>query len=529
MNKFSKENNCKSNKIINYLIYGLIIISIVHLIWYIFIGSKGLMNSDSSFIVDYSLEQINSHSFFPKNWVNINDFWVYSLIPLMTVFIKFGFSLFFSRQLSVFIQTFLMFAIIFNLFNKQLDLKNGLKVVLLLLLSGVSGQFFFEIFGDATYGSIVFYIVLEIWLFVRYLNNNKKINLVFFLLILILLTSCSLRFPIYIGAPFICYLAYMFYNDPKNKRFIYIALSIVFSLACGYMLNKYLSSHLILRTATTNNIVSNAENLSNAIHNSFFNYLWICGATNINVYSLTHTWYNNYITSTSPFILIIFIKFLYSIFTLVMPFILFKKFNKMNDKEKFIHIYCVSVFVLILFFLLFGGMWNWYRYITPVLFMLNLLFPLYYKYFFSDKFKNIIVFNLSIIIISLSSLFLTFTSWYDLNTRKVVENPNMGLVAFLEKNGLKYGYYNGLSESNVYRTISNDKIQITRILGDIKLYYLNSTEWFTEKYYNKETFVIRYFDTEPQDYEKYAIKKLEYGDNLIFVFKTHSDLLKHLK
>ena len=161
--------------------------------------------------------------------------------------------------------------------------------------------------------------------------------------------------------------------------------------------------------------------------------------------------------------------------------------------------------------------------------VLDSITSIYYKYFFSDKFKNIIVFNLSIIIISLSSLFLTFTSWYDLNTRKVVENPNMGLVAFLEKNGLKYGYYNGLSESNVYRTISNDKIQITRILGDIKLYYLNSTEWFTEKYYNKETFVIRYFDTEPQDYEKYAIKKLEYGDNLIFVFKTHSDLLKHLK
>lgn len=62
-----KTKQIKFDKILNIFQYSLIIIFVIQLLLYIFVGSKGLMNSDSSFITDYSLEQIRTHSFFPKN------------------------------------------------------------------------------------------------------------------------------------------------------------------------------------------------------------------------------------------------------------------------------------------------------------------------------------------------------------------------------------------------------------------------------------------------------------------------------
>ena len=69
----------------------LTIISIVflaiHLIFYTFVSSRAFINSDSTFIVDYSVEILKTGKIFPRNWVNTNDFWIYSLIPLITVFL----------------------------------------------------------------------------------------------------------------------------------------------------------------------------------------------------------------------------------------------------------------------------------------------------------------------------------------------------------------------------------------------------------------------------------------------------------
>ena len=69
------------------IIYIGLSIMVVNLIFYIFIGSKVIINSDSSFIIDYSIEQIETNSIFPTTWINSNDFWIYSLIPIVTPFI----------------------------------------------------------------------------------------------------------------------------------------------------------------------------------------------------------------------------------------------------------------------------------------------------------------------------------------------------------------------------------------------------------------------------------------------------------
>lgn len=517
----------KYNNILNIFL----LLLAINLIIYIFLGSKALMNSDSAFIVDYSLEQLKTKSFFPKSWVNTNDFWVYSLIPLITIFIKLGFSLFLSRQFSVLIQTVLLFLILFDLYKKQLNDKKSFKIILLLLLSGISGQFIFEMFGDATYGSIIFYMVLELWLFIRYLNSSKKINCIFFGIILCLITACSVRFPIYIGAPIICCIFYFIYENGIEKKYIKIFIAVLIAILVGFILNKYLTSVLTITSATTINLINNEQAFDFSLNSIIFNYLWLCGATGLNVFSLTVSYNNDLITTSSPLVIISFIKFIYSIFTILLPFILLKKTKKMNDSEKIIYIFTCSLLVIILFFLLIGGMSSWYRYLTPVLFFLNLLYPLCYKYNFSKKKKNRIVFNLFMIMVVMSSLFLSITSYYDLKSLNFKQNNYDQLTDFLISKDLKYGYTLTGNEHNLYRLITNDKLQITRINDDgtKPFYWLNSKDWFKKDYYKGKVFFIRKENQESIKLEEKAIKTYTYGEYEIFVFDSNDKIIDALE
>ena len=512
------------------LINTLIFLLIVNLFIYIFFGSKALMNSDSAFIVDYSLEQIRTHSFFPKNWVNTNDFWVYSLIPLITIFLKLGLNLFLSRQLSVFIQTCLIFLILYDLFKKQLKDKTGFKIILLLFLSGISGQFIFEVYGDATYGSIIFYMILELWLFIKYLNDKKIINLILLFAILMLITACSIRFPIYIGAPLICCLLYFIYDKGFKKEYIKTFISIVLAIGVGFLLNKYLSNVLTISTATSKELLSDSSLFNKSIDDTLFNYFWLCGATGLNVFSLTAFYKTDLITSSSPFVIVSFIKFIYAIVTLLLPIILLKKFNKMKKSEKILFIFSSSLLIIILFFLIICGMSSWYRYITPVLFFLNMLYPLCYKYYFSNVKKNRIVFGIFIISCVGASLFLNITSYYDLKKLSIKENNYQNIANYLVKKNLKYGYvYNG-QEHNVYNLITNGKLRITRITSDGKepYYWLNSKDWFKKEYYNGKVFFMRGEYDKSLEFEKLATNSYKYDGYVIFVFDNNSIILDSL-
>lgn len=80
-----KNTNFNYLKIIN---YALLLLLVLHTLFYILYASRALLNSDSTFIVDYALEAIKYKTLFPKTWANTNDFWIYSLIPLIIGFLK---------------------------------------------------------------------------------------------------------------------------------------------------------------------------------------------------------------------------------------------------------------------------------------------------------------------------------------------------------------------------------------------------------------------------------------------------------
>lgn len=516
----------KLNLLLNIAIYILIAICSINLVYYIFVGSKALLNSDSWFVVDYAKEAIKYKTLFPKSWANTNDFWVYSLIPMIIPFLKMGVSVFLSRQIPVLIQTILLVLIIFDL-NRRIT-KNFMSnlLIILLIVSGLSGQVMFELFGDATYGTIIFFMILELYLFVLMIQSKKVKYYIFlglFTIILTAITACSLRFPIYITAPLLCTVVALYIDDKFEKRHLFIIAGLGVATIGGYLMHNYMMNHLTLITGSYGvPTIGDSSSLMNAFNDFKFNYLHVAGSLNLNTYSLSFKVFNDFITNDSPFVVIIFIRFVFALLLIVMPIMIMVKYKKLELEEKLISIFAISFNIIMIFFILICKLSLWYRYVTPMIFMLLMLIPIFYRLYIMNNKKVKLVFIMFIIASCISSLILVVNSYYDIDNKKFRDNPHQGLADYLVEHDLYYGYKLSGDEHGLYYMLSDGKVRLVCISQDGKhpVHWLNSSDWFTEKYTDGKIFFVRKKDEGSLDIEKQAIETLEYENYDIFVFKN---------
>ena len=527
----------------------------LHLVFYIFIGCKAFINSDSTFIVDYSLEQIETGKFFPPNWVHGNDFWVYSLIPLITIFIKMGIGLFTSRQIAALVQSILLIMLLFDLFYKEMKDRTGGKIAILLILSGVSGLFAFEIFGDATYGTIVFFMLLEVLLFIKIQKetSHEGILLTVFGIILTLITACSLRFPIYIGAPLICYVLYDLYKNKEKKKTIIIGGVIISALVLGVIGHLVLENTFLFKTLyESKGILDSESKLTSNASSAIYNYLTLCGSTYLNTQGLTIQGFNEEITPSSPFVVLTFFRFIFALITFALPFVLYKNFKKMSMQERVIYIYTCSLIFIISFFLLVANMSNWHRYITPVLFFMILLYPIAYKYLIKEDATKRIIFKCYLLLCIITSVFFVSTSMFDFKflrgknipaeTEFVVEtdtddedvpfvqlrvNPYEEIANYLMSGDYVFGYSQYGLEHNLYKTLSEGKLRVVSLnyIGFGAREWLTSLDWFEKDYYEGKTFFIKKKSNKAFGFESLSKDSVVIGDYKILFFDSNSKLI----
>ncbi|MBR3280721.1 MAG: hypothetical protein IKI57_02580 [Clostridia bacterium] len=508
---------------------------IIHLIFYTFVGSKTYMNGDSTFIIDYSVEQIKTGKIFPENYIHANDFWIYSLIPILTPLIKLGCNFLLSRQIAVFVQSVLLILLVIDLFGREIKDKTGLKIALILLLSSISGQFVHEIFGDASYGTVVFYMLLEMLLFIKILKENSKykiLYLVFFSVILIFITACSLRFPIYLGAPLICVLLYLIYrNNGLKKEYIAVGLAIVISILIGFLENRYLTMTNNLETNyKLNFIVETNKSLDTNSSYMTYNYLQMCGSTFINTKGLQIEHYNDDIFVSSPLVALTFCRFIFAIVSLIIPFVLLKHIKEMKFAEIVLLLFSLSLLILITFFLLIGGMAWWNRYIAPVVFFLTLLYPLCYRYIFSNENRKKVVFAIFMVLCVISSLYFVITSYFDYNTFTIRENEYQSSTDFLLSNNLNYGYTYYIG-SNIFYTLSEGKIRAFPIdvNGTSIRRWQYSTDYLGTDYYNGKVFLIKDKRSITLPVEAVASKSYIVDRYKVLIFDSNEIFLKGLE
>ena len=519
-------------KIVKKILMALVIgILSAFMLWYTLSLCKCLMNSDSAFIIDYAELMIKYKSLFPKTWVNTNDFWVYSLIPQLAVFLKMGIKMFIARQLSVIVQTIALFAVIIW-FYKTINIKRGVFAFFVLLMSGVSAQFMFEMFGDGQYAAIVLYILLGLTLFIKYHQTSKIGYTIALFFLLVFLCGCSLRFPILLVAPLFVCLFFMAYANKKiTREHIISFISIVFGFIFGYLLYRLLSNFLMVYSYIDREIIGDSYNLTNAVFGTIFDFLYMNGATG-KANSTLGKMYHTFITSTSISILIPFIKLVFAIFTVVIPYKISKKVNKLSQEEKIVNIFVVSSSLILLFFLIIADMY-WARYHVTLIFFLLLLHPIFYDlYIDSDKVKKI-VYSTLIGLVSIASIVLVLDSTIDFKTHQQKVNQYQGLTNFLLEKDLHMGYNARDNEHNIFHLLSNGDLRIARLSRalDMPYYWLSSTDWFDEDYYKGNVFFINnpsYGDLEFTAVQEKALMVYNYGNYNIYVLENMNVLLNQL-
>ena len=517
------------------IIYLCLSILVLNLLFYIFVGSKVIMNSDSTFVVDYSIEQIETNSIFPTTWINSNDFWMYSLIPIITPFVKMGVNLFTSRQIAVLVQTILFFVLLYDFYKRVFNDKKGFIMMLFIFLSGISGQFMSEMFGDATYGTIVFYMLLELCLFIKYFKSDFKKGkyIVFFAIILAILTACSMRFPIYIGAPLICCLLYFSHSNGINKNYVKTFIIICVSIVVGVLINQLLQTNLLYaNNFELSEVVTEETRLAKNVSKTFFDYLFLCGVTGKSIFSLTLHLNNDLVTyPSSPLIVLNFIKLLYSIILVIIPFKLFKKIKLLKDEEKNLLIYVSSFSLIMIFFLTIGDLARWHRYIFCVVFCLNLLCPLFYKYYFEKKKNSRIFFNSFLSLIVITSFLFSINSYINLSKTRLRTNGYQHLAEYFIENELYLGYSLQNIETNLFRTLTNGKVQVLRLAMDGKSPepWLTSTRWFKKDYYHGKVFFYRLKTSPKIELEAKANEIISLGEFDIFIYESNDIIIDYLK
>lgn len=520
------KRNINKTKLIYLILFSILFI---YLTLYIFVFSKSLMNSDSAYMVEYSLEQIKTKTFLLHNWANTNDFWVYSLIPLITIFLKFGFSMFIARQAAVFIQTIAIFLIVFDLYKKEVKDTFGLIVVMLLMITGVSSNVMFEMYGDAAYGSIFFYMILILWLTIKYFRTKKITYPILIGLILTIITCFSLRFPIYIGAPIICVCVFLLFTETFDKKYVIIIGTVLLSCLIGYFGHNYLMNQYILVNMVKTGLVSNANELITNSQNSVFTYLWMCGATNINIKTLSMNYYYD-INVFSPLIALSFVRLIFAVITLANGFMLRKHVSNMNEVDKTIYIFSCSLTILITYFLIFGQLSDWYRYMPPVIMSLLFLYPLSYKYIYKDSKATSIFYKLMIGAFALSAFVMVIPSFYDVEKKEFKENKMQDLADFLLDHGLTYGYTANVgNEYSLFNLLTDGKLKVLLIRedGTDPHYWLNSIDWYKPENHSGPVFVLQQEYRERVEYEAEADYHLTFDKWIIYVYDDINKVTDH--
>ena len=165
-----------------------------------------------------------------------------------------------------------------------------------------------------------------------------------------------------------------------------------------------------------------------------------------------------------------------------------------------------------------------------VVFVLNLLYPMYYKYYFDKKKNNRIIFKLGLTLVAIASFIFTTGSYINLKENRLRTNDYQYLTEYFEKNNLELGYANAAIETNLFRTLTNDKVQVLRMSYDGTgiNYWIVSTRWYERDYYTGKVFYYRLKDDEPIELEKQAIDKKEVGQFVIFIFENNNVVLDYL-
>lgn len=487
-------------KFINKIIFALVLVTSFLLLYFVGFSYKNLnFNSDSAVKVLLAKEIFDTGTFFPKDWVYMNnDIFVFFghvyIIPLL-YFIPAGYS---AHAVSGLISIGLIF-IALNLIISFINSTNIQRLLInLVLLSGISLPVTEHMYGQVSYGFTFYTICFILWSSWRIVNMQQHVffcSLLLFILNALVYWSNPQRAIIFICSPLI--ISIILYNikikyslkNFKNKNFklfyILISLSSLIGLTLNYLTLKNVNTDIGYSSLSFLSISEIIERLGKLLGGIIF----LLGGEPLGGRKLVSLvgLYEAFRVFTT-FMLIG-----------ILPTLISRVIKYGNEAARFILYFSLISFCLISFFLLATNIYD-ERYLIPsIILILVVVFideSLQFK-----KNINLFIFK-SLAIVGLVSNTLVINNavyWNNFNqlTAQRVNYPLYGsineLIEFLILHKLKYGYAS-YWRSGLITVLSDERVKV-RSIGinngePIPSYGLGSKNWFTSDYYQGEIFLL---------------------------------------
>jgi hypothetical protein len=240
-------NSNKINDIKILAAWAFLIINVSFLLWYQIVGYQPWFHSDSAAKVLLAEEIVFTGEYFPKDWVYVNqDLWVLFghtfIVPLLW-FMQAGYKV---HAISGIISSALILLGIW-LVSGISNISHARRLIILAVsASGISGFMAENIYGQVSYGSVLYFSCFLIYLYWKYLHPTNQGRKHFLIPALVILTSLLFwanpqRAIIYYGIPLTSALVVYALNcsSEVRARSFRLFLFTMCGVILGFILHSY--------------------------------------------------------------------------------------------------------------------------------------------------------------------------------------------------------------------------------------------------------------------------------------------------
>ncbi len=538
MKKILENINKRSNKtdILGWL---LVVVGLFMNSFIILRGSRNLIHSDGATAILFAREQWFQKRIFPEGWCYGTDIWNIGLNTLILPFFKICDRWVDARACAVFVQTLIMVFIITR-FKKIKILNNKIWLVILFMLLPASEVVSEHWYFQATYMTIILFLVVMIILTFMMFEESLKTRIVAAIIllgILCLRISMGYMMILVFALPMLATIFLQIIKEYHNHNQInkqikkYVTAIVVISIGVigGVIYNNYLIHHLNYSSNGTAGyrFIANTEI---SISGLLQGLLRLYGAADKSAVLISLS------GILKPFGLLYMI-----IMLVVIPFLLFKNFNKLkNDNQRKFIVFSILSSLAVIYIYIFTGM-EQSRYLLWIYFYTIILLGIFIdnykvmKFEYKKEIKNILI---TIFFVMFSSIYVYYLTYdYKLNPDILGVNDDTlkykadyELVDYMEENNYKFGYAPyWIAYSN--SVISDGKVKMAALEADWSEPYLwlTSENLYKETSFEGECFILIRDDMMknlPGIYQQKAIKEDRYQKYTIYVFDSINTIIE---
>lgn len=512
----------------------LLMVNILFMLDYIFIGYQNYFHSDSAAKVLLAKEIFDTGYFFPPDWNYVNSdlfvlFGHVFIIPLLT-FMPAGFTAH-AISGSVFAGLILWGVWLVSSIG-NIPLWQRLAAVAV-IASGISGFMTENLLGQVSYGAVFFFCLYIVYFSDKILSTQGKWRVFWSILLIIILALAYWANPkrafVTYGLPLFLALGWMvFVNNRKDGR-IYLLLLIVALLgaALGSLLHiqtiKEVNNHLGAGNARWLPIEGVLTNIGLTFKGLFAQLGGLLPA-NVSLFTLVGLYAGfRFVVATTALI--------------VVPIALKRTIDQGTGRIKLFTLFSIFAFGLLMFMQITTTIPDMSdpiqssRYLVPGL-LLGILIMTMHPVQWSHQPS---LFTMSVVLVT----FTFVTSGYHTYRLSTINSQHLGqplqintdrleMVDFLRKNNLKYGYASYWNAGSL-TVLSDGEVKIRQIVLNngmpTPMRHLSSNRWYRQSTWQGKSFLMLHQSETPHlDIKKLvrlglqSIEKINYKEFSIYVF-----------